>query len=67
MAFFSKRLEPTQCSYSSFSRKLLAVYDTVHHFRHFLESCEFHVLTDHKPLTHAMGVTGDNFTLQVSR
>ena len=67
IAFFSKRLEPVQRNYSVFDRKLLTVYEAVRHFRHFLEGREFHVFTDHKPLTHAMTQSGKNFTLRVSR
>lgn len=61
-AFFTKCLEPVQRSYTAFDRELPAVYEAVHHFCHFLEDLEFHVLTDHKPLTHAIGEMGDNFT-----
>ena len=67
VAFFSKRLEPAQRSYSAFDRELLAVYEAVRHFRHFLEGREFHVLTDHKPLTHSMKQSGDTFTPRVCR
>ena len=56
VAFFIKTLELVQrSSYSAFDRELVAVYEAVRHFRHFLESREFHVLTDHRPLTHAVG------------
>ena len=34
----------------------LAVYLAIKHFQHFVEGREFHVLTDHKPLTYALGV-----------
>ena len=67
IAFFSKRLEPAQRSYSAFDRELLAVYEAVRHFRHFLEGREFHVLTDHKPLTHVMTRPGSNATPRVAR
>ena len=32
------------------------------HFRHFLEVREFHVLTDHKPLTHAISAQPDRYS-----
>lgn len=38
------------------------MYEAVRQFRHFLEGCEFHILTDHKLLTHAMAQSGDSFT-----
>ena len=31
-----------------------AVYCAICHFRHFLEAREFHVLTDHKRITHSL-------------
>lgn len=67
IAFYSKRLEAPQRTYSAFDRELLAVYEAVRHFRHFLEGREFHVLTDHKPLVHAMSQVGHNFTPRVTR
>ena len=67
IAFFSRRLDPPQRSYSAFDRELLAVFEAVRHFRYFLEGREFHVLTDHKPLIHAMTQVGGNFTSRVSR
>lgn len=54
IAFFSKKLSPPQQRYSTFDRELLAIYLSIMHFQHFLEAREFHVLTDHKPLTHAL-------------
>ncbi|KAK8390281.1 hypothetical protein O3P69_010161 [Scylla paramamosain] len=67
VAFFNKRLEPAQSNYSVFDRELLAVYEAVRHFRYFLEDREFHLLTDHKPLTHAMVQSGNSFTPRVCR
>lgn len=55
VAFFSKRPEFSQRSYSAFDRDLLAIFEGKRHFHHFLESREFHVITDHKLLTQAMG------------
>ena len=30
------------------------MYCAIRHFRHFLEAQKFHILTDHKPLTHSL-------------
>ena len=54
LSYFSRKLSPTEQRYSTFNRELLAVYCAIHHFRHYLEAREFHVLTDHKPLTHSL-------------
>jgi hypothetical protein len=34
---FSKELNPAQQNYSAYDRDLLAIYETVKHFRHMLE------------------------------
>ena len=49
-----RKLSPTEQRYSTFDRELLTVYCAIRHFRHFLEAREFHVLTDHKPLTYSL-------------
>lgn len=65
ITFFSKRLEPAQQLHSAFDRELLVMHEAVYHFCHFLESWEFHVLTNHKPLMRAMVQSGDNLTPHV--
>ena len=54
LAFFSRKLKSPQTRYSTFDRELLAVYETIRHFRYFLEGRLFHIQTDHKPVTTAM-------------
>ena len=54
LSYFSRKLSPAEQRYSTFDRELLAVYCAIRHFRHFLEAREFHILTDHKPLTHSL-------------
>ncbi|ROT82931.1 putative uncharacterized protein K02A2.6-like [Penaeus vannamei] len=39
---------------SAFGRELLAAYSAVRHFQPSVEAKEFHILTDHKPLTFAL-------------
>jgi cleavage and polyadenylation specificity factor subunit 1 len=53
LAFFSRKLTPTQQKYSAYDRELLAIYEAVHHFRHMLEARHFTIFTDHKPLIYA--------------
>jgi len=47
-------MKPAETRYSTFDRELLAVYLAIKHFHHFLEGRQFYVLTDHKPLVHAL-------------
>jgi cleavage and polyadenylation specificity factor subunit 1 len=54
LAFFSKKLSPTQQRYSTFDRELQAAFSAVRHFRFLLEGRRFRLLTDHKPLVAAM-------------
>jgi len=54
LAFFSKAFRPAETRYSAFGRELLAVYLAIHHFRHMLEGQQFHILTDHQALIHAL-------------
>ena len=54
LAFFSKKLNPTQLKYSTFDRELLAVFLSIRHFRFMLEGRSFTLLTDHKPIISAL-------------
>ncbi|ROT64311.1 reverse transcriptase [Penaeus vannamei] len=49
-----KTLSPRQSRYSAFGRELLAAYSVVKHVQPFVDAKEFHILTDHKPLTFAL-------------
>ena len=62
ISFFSKRLQPAETKYSTFNRELLSIYLSIHHFHHFLEGREFYVLTDHKPLTHALSSSSSRYS-----
>ena len=52
IAFFSRRMKSAETRYSTFDRELLAMCLAIKHFQHFVEGCQFHVLTDHKPHLH---------------
>jgi len=54
ISFYSRKLNLTEQKYSTFGRELLAVYEAVKHFRHFVEGNIFHILTDHKPMVHSI-------------
>lgn len=53
LAFFSRKLSPSQIKYSPYDRELLAVYESIRYFRHMLEATHFTIYTDHKPLCYA--------------
>ena len=67
ISFFSKKLKPAEMRYSTFDRELLAIYLAIKHFRHFLEGRQFHILTDHKPLTYALHTRLDRHSPRQAR
>ena len=62
IAYFSKKLKPSESKYSTYDRELLAVYLAIKHFQHFIEGRTFTVFTDHKPLTYSLSSTSDRYT-----
>ena len=54
IALFSRKLSETEKKYSAFDRELLAAYNAIKRFRHFLEGHPFTLCTDHRPLTTAL-------------
>ena len=61
------KLNTAQRKYSTFSRELLAIYLSIRHFRHLIEGRDFTVFTDHKPLTDALHVNTEKYTLRDTR
>lgn len=53
LSFFSKKLTPQQAQWPAYYRELLAVYESVQHFRYILEVQQATIFTDHKPLLYA--------------
>lgn len=53
LAFFSRKLSPSQMKYSPYDRELLAIYEAIKYFRHMLEARHFTIYTDHKPISYA--------------
>ena len=65
IAFYSKAFKGAEISYSTYDRELLAIKLALRHFQHIVEgipATNFHVATDHKPLT-----TGKNFTVSSNK
>lgn len=54
LGFYSKALSAPETRYATFDRELLAIYRCILNFRHLLTGRDFHILTDHKPLTTAI-------------
>ena len=67
IAYFSRKLSPTEKRYSTFDRELLAVYASVRHFRHFLQGASFTIQTDHLPLVHAFTKKTDPISARQQR
>ncbi len=67
LGFFSKKLDAAQMKYAAFDRELWACVAGIRHFRFLLEGRRFSVLTDHKPLTYALGRTSEPWTARQAR
>ena len=67
LAYFSRKLSPTETRYSAFDRELLAVYLGIRHFRHYLEGRDFPIFTDHRPLTFAIAKSSEPWSHRQAR
>lgn len=68
IAFFSKGLNPAQRKYSPFDLELLAVYEAIKHFQHYLEGLNnFTIYTDHQPLIGALHKTASSYSPRQQR
>ena len=67
LAYFSKALKAAETRYSAFDRELLAIYLAIKRFCYFIEGRQFHVLTDHKPLTFALAGRPDHYSPRQAR
>lgn len=67
LAFFSRKLRPSEQKYSTFDRELLSIYLAIRHFRHFVEGRDLRLFTDHKPLIYAFAKTSDPISARQQR
>ena len=67
IAYFSKKLKPSETKYSTYDRELLAIYQSIKYFRHFTEGRIFKVFTDHKLLMYSLSSTSGRYTPQQVR
>lgn len=51
ISYFSKTLNSAEKNYSTTEKELLAIVQSVKHFRPYLYGTKFTIVTDHKPLT----------------
>ena len=67
LAYFSRKLRPPEIKYSAFDRELLAIYQGIRHFRHYVEGRTFLIFTDHRPLTFAMAKSAEPWSHRQAR
>ena len=67
IAYYSHKLSPAECQYSTYDRELLAVYLAIKHFRHYVEGRAFTVYIDHKPLTYSMNTKSERSSPRQAR
>lgn len=65
VSYFSRLLSQAQKNYSTTDRELLAVIESIKHFRHYLAMNTFKIRTDHKPITYLL--TAKNLTTRLAR
>lgn len=67
LGFFSRKLNQAQQTYSAYDRELLAIYESVKHFRYMIEGRQLVIRCDHKPITFAFRQKSDKASPRQAR
>ncbi|KAK0176848.1 hypothetical protein PV328_000950 [Microctonus aethiopoides] len=59
LAFFSRKLSPTETRYSNYDRELLAIFSAIKFFQHVLQDRHLIIQTNHKPIIYAFSQRAD--------
>lgn len=62
VGFFSRKLTTTEKKYSTYDRELLAIFAAIKFFEHILDSRNFVIRTDHRPLTYTFKRNSDKIS-----
>ena len=60
IAFWSRKLTPTERRYGTPHREALAMKELILHFSNYIRSCYFLYVTDHEPLTKEIQISADD-------
>lgn len=53
VAYYSRQLSACQSNYSTYDRELLAIYNALKYFSHYVDGVQFTIYTDHRPLSQS--------------
>ena len=67
LSFYSKKFSKAEEEYSTFDRELTAIFNSVRHFRHYLEGRKFVIWTDHKPILFSLHKRADPWSTRQRR
>ena len=67
LGFFSRIFSRTERKHAAFDKELTVIVMTLKHFRYFLESRNFTIYTDHKPIVAAFNSESDRENARQAR
>ena len=60
IAYASHSLTQSERKWSTYDRELYAIVWAIRHFKHYLQNCQFRIVSDHKPLVGLRKIPIDN-------